>query len=156
MVEVHSVCSLLQYSVVLHASGMLFINSPAFLTLPKLPWVRCSVRGLSVCHSPWFGWRRWKGLIVQGSRSVIETNLGNELRHPCWIHPDSSGTVGTQHQGNCCTYCMQRGDGFAGLYLFDFPLKIFKVWAKNVTLWVTEYLSWLRFQEERIFYCCFQ
>lgn len=66
---------------------------------------------------------------AQGSRSEIEANLGNELRHPCWMsgHPDSSGTVGRKHQGNYCTYCMQRGDSFAGLYLFDFPLKIVKV-----------------------------
>lgn len=66
---------------------------------------------------------------MQGSRSEIEMNLGNELRHPGWMsgHPDSSGTVGAQHQGNHCAYCMQGGDSFAGLYLFDFPLKIVKV-----------------------------
>lgn len=124
----------------------------------KLPWLSCSARGLSVCSSPQFGRRCWKILIVQGSRSEIETNLGNELRHPCWMsgHPHSSGTVGRQHQGNYCTYCMQGGDSFVGLYLLDFPLKIVKVWAKNVTLWVTAYLRQLRFQEERLFHCCFQ
>lgn len=52
IVEVLSVCSLLPFSMVPYASGMLFINSQMFLTLPKVPWVSCSVHGLSACHSP--------------------------------------------------------------------------------------------------------
>lgn len=135
IVEIFSVSALLQYS-----SFATLLD--CFSSILQGFW-RCQSSHGSVYNEPHFCLqltRIWSTSLQKSRCARQQIRNRNEFGkwaqtswldvRPSWFFWDS----GSAAPGKPLCLLYEGGDSFAGLYLFDFLLKIVKVWAKNVTL----------------------